>query len=558
MATPIFEPKLLTVLRAGYSGKQFSADLVSGIVVGVIALPLAIAFGIASGVKPEQGLFTAIVAGILVSALGGSRVQIAGPTGAFIVIVYGIVQRYGYEGLAIATLMAGVLMVGMGLARLGTLLRFVPYPLTVGFTSGIALVIFSTQVKDLFGLDIPSVSPDFIEKWRQFAKAAMTADWPSAAVGLGSLVLLALWPRRFSRVPGTLVVLVAATAAVHLLDLPVDTIGNRFGEVPSMLPSPKLPAVSWQTVTGLVSPAFTIAVLGAIESLLSAVVADGMLRTRHRSNTELIAQGIANIASPLFGGIPATGAIARTAANVKNGGRTPVAGIVHGVTLFVVVLLFARWAALIPMPVLAAILTVVAYNMSEWHSFVRLLKSPRSDVAVMVVTFLLTVLVDLTVALQIGVIMSAMLFIRRMAEVSQVNPLTRDLRQEEEEGGELEAGPSVPDGVEVFEVRGTLFFGAVDQFSETLRQIERAPRAVVLELSNLLAIDASGLRMLELLADDLRQRGAGLILAGLHKQPLVAISQSGLVDRIGEDNLCGTLEEALLRAASMPAAGGRR
>ncbi|HMK37912.1 MAG TPA: SulP family inorganic anion transporter, partial [Bacteroidota bacterium] len=399
-------PKLFTVFRNGYSRNQFVEDLTAGTIVGIVALPLAIAFAIASGVKPEQGLFTAIIAGLVVSSLGGSRVQIAGPTGAFIVIVYGIVRTYGYDGLAVATMIAGVILIVMGLARLGTLLKFVPYPLTVGFTSGIALIIFSSQINDFLGLRIADLPADFVGKWAVYASRLGSIDAISLSVGVASLGIILLAQRFSPRVPGSLLSILCMTAIVVWFRLPVESIGSRFGSVPGVLPAPRLPDVSWETITRVFSPAVTIAMLGSIESLLSAVVADGMIRSRHRSNIELVAQGVANVLSPLFSGIPATGAIARTATNVKSGGRTPVAGVIHAIVLLLIMLLFGRWAALIPMPTLAAILLVVAYNMSEWHSFVKTLRSPRSDVAVMVVTFALTVIVDLTVAIQVGVILS--------------------------------------------------------------------------------------------------------------------------------------------------------
>lgn len=543
-----FEPKLLTILKEGYSKGQLLSDLIAGLIVGVVALPLAIAFAIASGVKPEQGLFTAVIAGLIVSAIGGSRVQIAGPTGAFIVVVYRVVQTYGYDGLAVATLMAGVILIVMGLARLGTLLKFVPYPLTVGFTSGIALIIFSSQLKDLFGLSIQNLPADFVEKWIVYAENVASIDLNALGVGAVSLLLIAVWPRLTHRVPGSLVAILVITAAVHLLHIPVETIGSRFGSVPNTLPPPRLPDVSWNTLTRLVSPAMTIAMLGAIESLLSAVVADGMIRARHRPNAELIAQGAANVLSPLFGGIPATGAIARTATNVKNGGRTPVAGIVHAIVLLLIMLFFGQWAVLIPMPTLAAILIVVAYNMSEWHSFIKILRSPRSDVTVMVVTFLLTVVVDLTVAIQIGVILSAMFFIRRMAQVSQVNAITRDLQEEIDEEEPEAQKLAVPAGVEVFEVYGSLFFGAVEQFTESIRTITEKPRVFILETRRLLAIDATGLRALEELWKDLKAQGTHFLISGVHKQPLFALQQSGLLDQIGEENFCASLSEAIERA----------
>jgi SulP family sulfate permease len=545
------EPKLFSILRNGYTRQQFTSDLVAGLLVGVVALPLAIAFAIASGVKPEQGLYTAIIGGLVVSVLGGSRVQIAGPTGAFIVIVYGVVQKYGYDGLAVATTMAGVFLIIMGFARLGTLLKFIPYPLTVGFTSGIALIIFTSQIKDFFGLHIHNLPADFIEKWIVYAQNFWTFDLNSLLVGLGSLLLIIFWPRISHRIPGPLVALLLATAIVQVFHIPVETIGSRFGRVPHSLPMPHPPHVTWQMITGLVSPAITIALLGAIESLLSAVVADGMLRTRHRSNMELIAQGAANIFSPMFGGIPVTGAIARTATNIKNGGRTPVAGIVHAVTLLLIMLFFAKWAVLIPFPALAAILVVVAYNMSEWRSFKKVLRSPLSDVSVMLVTFTLTIIVDLTVAIEVGIVLAALLFMRRMSEVSQVNAITRDLQDEREDEESAVSKSVVPEGVEVFELYGTLFFGAVDQFTESMRFLENKPKVLILETKHLLAVDATGLRALDELVHQLSQQKTHFLLSGIHKQPLFAMQQSGLLDRLGEDNVCGSLDEALKRAGEL-------
>jgi len=548
-----FEPKLLTVLREGYTRDQFLSDLTAGVIVGIVALPLAIAFAIASGVKPEAGLFTAIVAGVVVSALGGSRVQIAGPTGAFIVIVYGIVRTYGLDGMMVATMMAGVILVVMGFARFGTLLKFVPYPLIVGFTSGIALIIFSSQVNDLLGLRIASLPAEFIGKWVEYAGAWARTDPVSVAVGAGSLLVIVIVQRLGWRLPGSLLALVLATAAVHSMRLPVETIGSRFGDVPTMLPAPRLPSFAWNDLVRLFSPAITIAILGSIESLLSAVVADGMIRSRHRPNMELIAQGAANILTPLFSGIPATGAIARTATNVKSGGRTPVAGLVHAATLLLIMLFFGKWAVLIPMPALAAILVVVAYNMSEWRSFRKILRAPRSDIAVMLVTFFLTVVVDLTVAIQIGVIMSAMFFIRRMAEVSQVTAMTKDLQDEEDAEGAGTGAQKLPPGVEVFEVYGSLFFGAVDQFNETIRELRKKPKVFILETKNLLAVDATGLRAIEDLLGSFTAQGTTMVISGIHKQPLFALVQAGLLDRIGEDNVCGSLEEALGRARELTA-----
>jgi SulP family sulfate permease len=428
----------------------------------------------------------------------------------------------------------------------------------VGFTSGIALIIFTSQINDFLGLRIENLPADFVEKWTVYAGHLMSADPYAVAVGLGTLAIITGSHRITHRLPGSLVAILVVTVLVQVFSLPVETIGSRFGSVPTTLPAPRLPDVSWSTVTRVFSPAVTIALLGAIESLLSAVVADGMIRSRHRSNMELIAQGAANIVSPLFMGIPATGAIARTATNVKNGGRTPVAGIVHAVVLLLIMLLAGHWAALIPMPTLAAILLVVAYNMSEWHSFVKILRAPRSDIAVMLITFALTVVVDLTAAIQIGVILSAMLFIKRMAEVSQVTPLTRDLREADDLAEEGGLPRRVPEGVEVFDVYGSLFFGAVDQFTETIRSLEKTPKVFILETRNLLAIDATGIRALEDLLGQFSHQGTHFIISGIHKQPLFAITQAGLLDRIGEDNVCGSLTEALTRAEALASSDAPR
>ena len=542
----IFIPKLWTTFKEGYTKEKFFADLSAGVIVGIVALPLAIAFAIASGVKPEAGLYTAIIAGLIVSVLGGSRVQIAGPTGAFIVIVYGIVQKYGTDGLMIATIMAGVILILMGVARLGTLLKFIPYPLIVGFTSGVAVIIFTSQIKDIFGLQIADLPPDFISKWIVYFQNFSAINYSALLVGGLSLLILLLWPKVSHKIPAPLVVIIIITVIVQLFDIKVDTIQSRFGAVPNTLPAPTLPHITWEKIMGVFSPAITIALLGAIESLLSAVVADGMIRSRHRSNMELIAQGAANVFSPLFGGIPATGAIARTATNVKNGAKTPVAGIVHAIVLLLIMLFFGKWAALIPIPTLSAILLIVSYNMSEWRSFKKLLKSPKSDIIILIVTFVLTVIIDLTVAIEVGVVLSALFFMRRMAEVSQVNAITKDIKDELD--GKYESEQSdikMPDGVEIFEVFGSLFFGAVEQFTESLRSVEKKPKYLILELQHLLSIDATGLRAIEDLESKLRKQKTKFIISGLHKQPLFAMVQSGLIDKIGEDNLFGSITEAL-------------
>jgi SulP family sulfate permease len=542
------EPKLLTVLREGYNRKLFQSDLTAGLTVGVVALPLAIAFAIASGVKPEQGLYTAIVAGFVIAVLGGSRAQISGPTGAFIVIIYGIVQQYGYDGLAVATLIAGVMLIVMGLARMGALLKFIPYPVTVGFTSGIALIIFSSQIRDFFGLQMQTVPAEFIQKWTAYGTAFGTLNPYALGTGLVSLLIVVLWPRITHRIPGPLVAILAVTAAVWVFHLPVETIGSRFGNVPNRLPAPHLPHVSWELIRQMFSPAVTIALLAALESLLAAVVADGMMGTRHRSNMELVAQGAGNIASILFGGIPATGAIARTATNIKSGGRTPVSGVVHSLTLLVILLFVGRLAALIPMATLAAILIVVAYNMSEWHAFVRLFRSPKSDIAVLVATFLLTVLIDLTVAIQVGVLLAGFLFLQRMSNETQVSLVTDNLREHDEDESRDISKLEVPFGVEVFEIYGSLFFGAIERFRDALRRVEKSPRVLILRMRNVITIDASGLQTLEDLLESTRKRNVTLLLSAVAPQPLAAMQHSGFLEHIGKENVAPDIFAALERA----------
>jgi SulP family sulfate permease len=545
-------PKLFTVFRAGYSRGQLFQDLTAGVIVGIVALPLAIAFAIASGVKPEQGLYTAVVAGFLISALGGSRVQIGGPTGAFIVLVYGIVQQHGYEGLAVATLLAGGLLVVMGVARLGTVIQYVPYPVTVGFTSGIAVVIAISQLRDLLGLHLERVPADTVEKLGVIWGHLDTWNPHAAALGGLTVLLVVLWPRVTHRVPGSLVAILVTTLLVHGLSLPVETVGSRFGAVPSSLPMPALPRVSWEMLRQLISPAVAIALLCAIESLLSAVVADGMIASRHRPNAELVAQGVANLVSPLFGGIPATGAIARTATNVKNGARTPVAGMAHALTLLAIMALFGRWAGLIPISSLAGILLVVAYNMSEWRMFVRLFRSPHSDVMVLLVTFLLTVLVDLTVALEAGMVLAAFLFMRRMASLSHSGLVTRMLSEEDVTEDPLAiARRQVPEGVEVFEVFGPFFFGAASKFKDALAQVDVRPEILILRMREVYTMDATGLRALEDLHRKTRRDGTTLLLSGVHAQPLVVMERSGLLAQIGEANAFPDIDTALAAARAL-------
>ncbi len=539
------------MLREGYTRSLFARDLGAGLIVGVLALPLALAFAIASGVKPEQGLFTAIVGGFLISALSGSRVQIGGPTGAFIVIVYSVVQRFGYDGLAVATMLAGALLVVMGFARMGAVIKFIPYPVTVGFTAGIALIILSSQLRDFFGLTMSNVPADFIEKWAAYGAAFHTWNLAAIGVGLATVLILVYWAKLVRKVPSPIVAILLTTAAVQLFHIPVETIGSRFGSVPHSLPAPHIPHVDLATLRLLLSPALSIALLAGIESLLSAVVADGMTGRRHRSNTELVAQGVANIASPIFGGIPATGAIARTATNINNGGQTPFAGIIHAAVLLLILLFFGRWAALVPMATLAGILVVTAYRMSELRFMVRIFRSTRSDTIVMLSTFLITVLVDLTAAIQVGVVLASLLFIKRMSDVTQTRVLDEMLSEEEDEDGLR--GRLIPKGVVVFEVNGPFFFGAADKFKSTINMVRKKPKVIVLRMRNVMTLDATGLHALEDVYEKARRDGTALILAGVHMQPLAVMKQSGFAERVGADHMIESLDEALRRAEAIVA-----
>ena len=548
-----FTPKLLTTFRAGYTRPQFLADLGAGLIVGIVALPLAIAFAIASGVPPERGLYTAIIAGFLISALGGSRVQIGGPTGAFVVIVGGIVAQHGLAGLTIATLMAGLMLVAMGLARLGAVIKFIPWPVVTGFTSGIAVIILSTQVRDFFGLAIPDPPREFFSKWGSYLTHLDTVDPATLAVAAGTLLLLVLWPRLSTRIPAPFVALLAATVVVQLLGLDIETIGSRFGAIDASFPRPVIPRITEATFVQLVGPAFTIAILAAVESLLSAVVADGMIGGRHRSNMELVAQGVANIVTPLFGGIPATGAIARTATNVKNGGRTPVAGIVHAVVLLLITLFAARWAALIPMAALAAILVMVSYHMSEWRTFLGELRAPRADVAILLTTFLLTVVVDLTIAIAVGMVLAAFLFMKRMAEVASVEAVRPVIQSEVEDGladGLSQRRAVIPSDVEIYEINGPFFFGAAEKFRDALSQVSRRPRALILDMERVPAMDSTGLRALQATVTQCRRQGIAVILCDLQPQPKATIRRSPLGELFTEAELSLSFEEAV-------AAGGR-
>ena len=546
----VFVPILVSTLR-GYDRRQFASDAVAGVIVGIVALPLAIAFAIASGVTPGAGLWTAIVAGFIISAFGGSRVQIGGPTGAFVVIVYGIVQKFGMDGLTVATLMAGVILVVMGFARFGDAIKFIPHPLVTGFTSGIAIIILSSQVKDFFGLHMGDVPANFLAKWQAYAHAATSVTPPAIAVASLALAIILLWPRISTKIPGPFVALIVTTVAVSLLHIPVETIGSRFGEISASIPIPRMPHLGLEQATSLVGPAFTIALLAAVESLLSAVVADGMIGTQHKSNVELVAQGMANIASPLFGGIPATGAIARTATNVKNGGRTPVAGIVHALTLLLITLFFGRLASLIPMATLAAILVVVAYHMSEWRAFLGELRSPKSDVVVLLTTFLLTVLVDLTVAIEVGMVLAAFLFMRRMAAVSNVSQVTHDLTDDYPVvpgEPELLDRRIIPSGVEVFEISGPFFFGAAQAFRDTLGRVAGRPKVLIIRMRHVPAIDSTGIRSLRDVVQRSRKDGTVVLVTELNSQPLEALRGTPTFDEIGMDNFCPSLDFALARA----------
>ena len=548
----ILIPKVVTSLKT-YDRTQFAHDLLAGVIVGIVALPLAIAFAIASGVSPERGLWTAIVAGFVVSALGGSRVQIAGPTGAFVVIVYGIVQKHGLDGLLAATMLAGLLLVVFGVAKFGAVIKFIPHPVITGFTSGIAVIIFAGQLKDALGLRMGVVPADFVEKVRAYSAVIGTVTPAAFGITAMALAIIVLWPKVSHRIPAPFVALIATTALVQVLGLPIETVGSRFGSISASLPRPELPNISFAGIAALAGPAFTIAMLGAIESLLSAVVADGMIGGRHRSNMELVAQGVANLVTPVLGGMPATGAIARTATNIKNGGRTPIAGMVHSFTLLAITLVAGRWAALIPMATLAAILVVVAYHMSEWRAFVAELSSPKSDVAVLLVTFGLTVLVDLTVAIEVGMVLAAFLFIRRMAEVTNVHAVTDELEDDPgaDEDPNAVSRRRVPAGVEVYEINGPFFFGAAELFKDTLARVARKPKVLIIRMRHVLALDSTGMHALKDVVHRSRGDGTVVLLSDVHMQPLVAFTGSAVLDEIGRDNLFGNLDDALNQARAV-------
>ena len=564
MTTFAFKPKLLQTLLH-YNKQQFTTDLLAGIIVGIVALPLAIAFGIASGVTPEKGIITAIVAGLIISVFGGSKVQIGGPTGAFIIIIYGIIQQYGFEGLTIATLMAGVFLILFGVLHLGTIIKYIPYPIVVGFTSGIALTIFTTQIKDLFGLTMESVPSDFIEKWIAYIGDFGTIDWWSTAVGVGSVAVIAAWPmvakynNVLKKLPGSLIAIIVMTVAVLLLKQyagveSVETIGDRFS-ISNKLPGAEMPALSWDVIKGLVSPAITIAILGAIESLLSATVADGVIGDRHDSNTELIAQGVANLASPIFGGIPATGAIARTMTNINNGGRTPVAGIVHAAVLLMIFLFLMPLAQYIPMACLAGVLVIVSYNMSGWRSFASIMKNPKSDVIVLVVTFLLTVIFDLTIAIEVGLICACLLFMRRMAETTDVKVISDEIDPEEEQSdfqmGNLEH-LTIPDCVEVYEINGPYFFGAGNKFEDLMSTLgHQRPKVRIIRMRKVPFVDSTGIHNLTNPCLMSQAEGIQVVLSGVNENVQAVLHKAGFDQMLGEENICSHINIALERAKSL-------
>ncbi|TAJ14042.1 STAS domain-containing protein [Marinilabiliaceae bacterium JC017] len=545
---PIFLPKLITTLKGGYTRSNFINDIMAGLIVGVVALPLAIAFAIASGVSPDKGLITAVVAGFIISALGGSRVQIGGPTGAFVVIVYAILTKYGLEGLIMSTFLAGIIMVLFGVLRLGSVIRYIPYPLTVGFTAGIALIIFVTQLKDLFGLTTAELPSEFIPKMKILFMSAGTFKWQAALIGGVSILITIFWQKLKVKIPGSLIALIVCTLLAYLFNMDVETIGSRFGEIPSNMPWPSMPNFDFDNILSYVSPAFTIAILGSIESLLSAVVADGMISGRHRSNTELIGQGIANMGSALFGGIPATGAIARTATNVRNGGRTPVAGIVHACTLLAIMLFLGNLAKLIPLSCLAGILVVIAYNMSEWRSFKAILKGPRYDVLVLLTTFFITVIIDLTVAIQIGMVMAAILFMKRMADISKIKTIGAVTAGDTPEDAVMQEWP---EEVDVFEISGPLFFGMSNKFNDLQKSISNHSKVVVLRMRNVPMIDATGLYHFKTLLQGLEKGGKPIVLSGVSKEVFKVLEKEGIIKHIGSINVCENFDTALDRAKQL-------
>lgn len=547
-----FQPKLLHTLK-NYTREQFYADLMAGIIVGIVALPLAIAFGIASGVSPEKGLFTAIIAGFIISFLGGSKVQIGGPTGAFIVIVYGVIQEFGVTGLAIATLIAGVMLILMGVFKLGSIIKFIPYPVVVGFTSGIALTIFTTQIKDLFGMQTGALPGDFVGKWVVYSSHFDSINPWAIGIGILTIIIIFATPKISKKIPGSLIAIVVMTIAVYFLREKmgiqgIETIGDRFKIDPS-LPAAEAPAINFEAIEMLLPTAFTIAMLGAIESLLSATVADGVTGDKHDSNTELIAQGVANVITPFFGGIPATGAIARTMTNINNGGRTPVAGIIHAIVLLLILLFLGDLTKHIPMACLAGVLVVVAYNMSEWRTFRNLLKNTKADVAVLITTFLLTVIFDLTIAIEIGLLLAVVLFIRRISETSTVSVFTDEIsRGNYTEYGSNEEKLQVPDETEIYEIEGPFFFGIASKFEETMKTIGDKPKIRIIRMRKVPFIDSTGCHNLESFIKMSQKDKTQVLLSGVNEQVWAVLTKCGIEAEIGKENICSNIDEALARA----------
>ena len=549
-----FKPKLLSVLK-NYSKADFNTDLMAGIIVGIVALPLAIAFGIASGVSPEKGIITAIVAGFIISFLGGSKVQIGGPTGAFIVIIYGIIQEYGIEGLMVATLLAGVLLVLLGAFKLGTVIKFIPYPIIVGFTSGIAVTIFTTQIADIFGLDFQGekVPGDFIGKWLIYFRHFDSVNWWNATVSIISVFIIAITPKFSKKIPGSLIAIVVVTAAVYCIKTyagitSIDTIGDRFS-IQAQLPEANVPSLDWEAIKNLFPVAVTIAVLGAIESLLSATVADGVIGDRHDSNTELIAQGIANIVSPIFGGIPATGAIARTMTNINNGGRTPVSGIVHAVVLLLILLFLMPLAQYIPMACLAGVLVIVSYNMSGWRTFMALLRNPKSDVVVLLITFFLTVIFDLTIAIEVGLLIACVLFMKRVMETTEISVIRDEIDPNQESDLEVhEEHITLPKGIEVYEINGPYFFGIATKFEEIMSQLGDRPKIRIIRMRKVPFIDSTGIHNLANLCEMSQKENIHIILSGVNPKVHQVLEKSGFYELLGEDNICSNINEAVAKA----------
>lgn len=549
-----FKPKLFLALK-NYSKELFMADLMAGIIVGIVALPLAIAFGIASGVSPEKGIITAIIAGFIISMMGGSKVQIGGPTGAFIVIVYGIIQQYGEAGLIVATLMAGVLLILLGVFKLGAIIKFIPYPIIVGFTSGIAVTIFTTQIADIFGLSFggEKLPGDFIGKWIMYFNHFDTINWWNTIVSIASIIIIAMTPKFSKKIPGSLIAIIAITLLVYVLKTyvgvdSIDTIGDRFS-IKAQLPGAEVPTLNWEAMKGLLPAAITIAVLGAIESLLSATVADGVIGDKHDSNTELIAQGTANIITPLFGGIPATGAIARTMTNINNGGKTPVAGLIHAVVLFLILLFLMPLAQYIPMACLAGVLVVVSYNMSEWRTFRALLRNPKSDITVLLITFFLTVIFDLTVAIEVGLVIACLLFMRRVAETTEISVITDEINPNEElDIAVNEESLIVPKGVEVYEINGPYFFGIANKFEEQMVQLGDRPKVRIIRMRKVPFIDSTGIHNLTNLCKMSKKERVTIVLSGVNEKVHHVLEKSGFYELLGEENICENINVAIDRA----------